>query len=624
MTAELRDVTIMAAQRHQPWRVEPMGLLGGVLDCLPQSVAILDQSGAIVAVNQAWLDFARATGLSPDAEWIGVDYVAVCRDAEWNWLEGERNACQAIREVLAGIRDTTEAVYRCHGPQDYHCFRLRATGFDHGGHRWAVVAHTDVSGDGRSAQPVTRSELHYRNLVENALTGVVSATLDGRITFANPAAARMLEFDSPEELQAEGCLARWRDPQDRERFIVELKQHGYVDNYEMDAVTRAGRIIRALFSAILHGDEVSAMIMDITVLRRAEEALAESEKRFRATFEQAAVGIAHVAPDGRFLRINGRFCDITGYSQDEMLKRSFQDITHPEDLDADLAHLRELLAGRVSTYSMEKRYIGWGDRVVWTNLTVSLVRDRAGDPDYLVAVIEDITQRKAAEKRLHENQERLRALASELTFAEERERRGLATELHDQVAQSLTFMSMRLTAARRESPGPKVAEILDQVSESLHQVIRDTRNIMADLSAPARNESRFSAVLAERLTGQISERYGLETELIDDGAPKPLSADTRAVLFRSVRELLLNVVKHAHASRVTVSVQRRHGMAQIVVQDDGKGLPDGKVPAQEPCTGGFGLCSIRERMRNLGGTFTIEGPPGKGVKVCLTVPLETK
>jgi PAS domain S-box-containing protein len=143
---------------------------------------------------------------------------------------------------------------------------------------------------------------------------------------------------------------------------------------------------------------------------RIHDHLEASEARFRATFEQAAVGIAHVAPDGRFLRLNEKFCDIVGYSQDEMLARTFQDITHPDDLDADLEHTRQLLAGETETYDIEKRYFRKSGEIVWVNLTVSLVRQATGEPDYFVTVVEDITRRKQAEQALRESEEQYRIL----------------------------------------------------------------------------------------------------------------------------------------------------------------------------------------------------------------------
>lgn len=129
---------------------------------------------------------------------------------------------------------------------------------------------------------------------------------------------------------------------------------------------------------------------------RREKAWAESEVRFRATFDQAAVGIAHVAPDGRWIRVNQRLSEIVGYTHDELLSRTFQDITHPDDLDADVQQLTRTLAGELSGYTLEKRYFHRDGHTVWVNLTVSLVRRDDGAPDYFISVVEDISARREA------------------------------------------------------------------------------------------------------------------------------------------------------------------------------------------------------------------------------------
>lgn len=136
--------------------------------------------------------------------------------------------------------------------------------------------------------------------------------------------------------------------------------------------------------------------------QHADQTLRESEERFRATFSQAAVGIAHVSTDGCFLRLNQKFSDIAGYSCDELFKRTFQDITHPDDLDIDLEYFRRMLAGDIQTYSMEKRYLRKDGSIVWINLTVSLVRDEKGNPKYFISVIEDIGGRKRAEAQMRQ------------------------------------------------------------------------------------------------------------------------------------------------------------------------------------------------------------------------------
>ena len=137
---------------------------------------------------------------------------------------------------------------------------------------------------------------------------------------------------------------------------------------------------------------------DITERRRIEEVLRESEERFRATFEHAAIGAAQVGIDGRWLRVNRRLCEIVGYEPEEMLQTTFQEITHPDDLEGDLAQVRRLLADELGTYTMEKRYLRKDGSIVWVNLTVSLVRDASGEPAYFIAVVEDISERKKTEE----------------------------------------------------------------------------------------------------------------------------------------------------------------------------------------------------------------------------------
>jgi len=146
--------------------------------------------------------------------------------------------------------------------------------------------------------------------------------------------------------------------------------------------------------------------VNITERRQAEASVRQSEKRFRVTFEQAAVGVAHSSPDGRLLLMNQKLCDILGYTPEEILTKTYQEVTHPEDLETELAYARSLLAGEIQACSYEKRYVRKDGSAVWVNLTASLVRDEeTGQPSYFVSIIEDIGTRKAAEEALSESEE---------------------------------------------------------------------------------------------------------------------------------------------------------------------------------------------------------------------------
>ena len=143
---------------------------------------------------------------------------------------------------------------------------------------------------------------------------------------------------------------------------------------------------------------------EIRERQQAEEALRESEERFRATFEQAAVGICQSSLDGRFLRLNQKFCDLVGYTHEEMLNRTWMDITYPEDLDAGLELVQRMWQKEIDTYTLQKRYIRKDGSIIWVNIACSLVRESSGEPKYTIAVVEDISDRKQAEDKLHQNE----------------------------------------------------------------------------------------------------------------------------------------------------------------------------------------------------------------------------
>ena len=150
------------------------------------------------------------------------------------------------------------------------------------------------------------------------------------------------------------------------------------------------------------------------VLRETEEALRESEVRFRGTFENAAVGIAHVDAEGRFLLVNDKLCDIVGYTREELLVRGFQDITHPEDLAASLDHFRSLMRGELPSFSLEKRYLRKDGSVVWGNVSLSIQIRSAGEPAYGIAILQDISELKKVEDKLRRASEQLGTCGTQL------------------------------------------------------------------------------------------------------------------------------------------------------------------------------------------------------------------
>jgi len=236
---------------------------------------------------------------------------------------------------------------------------------------------------------------------------------------------------------------------------------------------------------------------------------------------------------------------------------------------------------------------------------------------------QEIRVRKIAEKQVAAYQENLRSLASALSLAEERERRRLAVYLHDQIGHTLALANIRLGELKKSLPGrcPEFpAGELEKAGSLLEQAIRDTHSLTFKISSPILYELGLEAAL-EWLTEQISKDHGIATRFISDGQPQPLDDDLRVILYQAVGELLVNVVKHAQAHNIEVAVRREGGNMKVEVGDDGVGfqMPQTEPRRRERC--GFGLFSIRERLRPLGGFLEVQSAPGAGTHVILTVPL---
>ena len=229
-----------------------------------------------------------------------------------------------------------------------------------------------------------------------------------------------------------------------------------------------------------------------------------------------------------------------------------------------------------------------------------------------------INRRTTETTELERLNKRLRSLASQLSLAEENERRRIATELHNRTNETLIYSIMKVTALAKSVPDSSLVESLNEVSQLLQQLAQETRLLTFELSPLSLYYLGLEAAVRE-LTDRVAEKHSLKASFKDDGRSKPLAPDVRVLLFQSVRELLTNVVKHSQARAVSVNIGRSGGNIQIIVQDDGIGF-DASVINGGMKGGGFGLFSIRERMHYVDGQLRIESD-NQGTRVTLIVPL---
>ncbi|MEW6220741.1 MAG: ATP-binding protein [Thermodesulfobacteriota bacterium] len=362
------------------------------------------------------------------------------------------------------------------------------------------------------------------------------------------------------------------------------------------------------------------ILRDPEALERAEAALRRSEARFRDLFQTMASGVwfFQVTASGDrilCLDLNQAAEGLEGRPRELCLNRPLAEVLAFRGAARRLekALLRAWRGGAPETVQIQRRRTGH----LVSCREYRVERLSSGE---LIAVCHDLTARQQAEERLLAQKERLQTMTSELVLVQERERRRLAQDLHDQIGQNLSVIRMRLHKVRESVADEETARELAEIWTLLQEAIGETRTLTFELSPPILHELGLPAAL-DWLGETFARRHGIPCSVEDDRLPKPLGDDLAIVLFRAVRELLINVVKHAQARRIQVQCLRAGGEIRIVVTDDGIGFAPDRPQARGGASSGFGLFSIRERLSHLGGRLQVRSAPGQGTRVTLFAPL---
>src|SRR5213082_322529 len=350
---------------------------------------------------------------------------------------------------------------------------------------------------------------------------------------------------------------------------------------------------------------------------RAAEALREREALLGAVFDQSAVGIAVTDRIARFIRSNRAFQEMIGYDARELRSLSHVDITYAEDLPQNRELMAELARGTRSSYTFEKRYCRKDGRLIWAHVTVSALPAEAGAPQRFVGMVEDVTERKAAEAELHRHRAQLRGLAARLEAAREAERARIAREIHDELGQALTALKIDVLWLKKrvlESP-PELTRKLDGMTAIIDSTAQGIQRVAAELRPSVLNELGLRAAI-EWEAREFATRTGIECRVeLPEGQPA-VDASRATAVFRIFQEALTNVARHAAATHVLVRLGMTPKALDLTVEDNGRGIREGALHDSRS----LGLLGMRERAGNFHGNVTITGNPGAGTILTLTMP----
>lgn len=371
------------------------------------------------------------------------------------------------------------------------------------------------------------------------------------------------------------------------------------------------------------GNLASAFNAMVVARGQAEQALRQSEQRFRLIAEtiKEVFWISNVETT-KMVYVSPGYERVWGRSPASLYEnpRSFLDAVHGEDSARVLAALESKTLGQLYEAEYRIRRPDGSVRLIWDRGYP--VQDEAGQIACYVGVAQDITEHRGMEEKILAYQRELRSTALEMSSMEsqieERERHLIAADLHDFVGQNLVVTQLKLAALQKTLPSPERIRHVEEIRELIRQIIQYTRSLTVELSPPVLLEIGFQAAV-ESLAEGFQKTHKLPIRVEDDGRTGQPDDDTRYLLFRSVRELLMNIVKHSQASSVKISISRTSEVMKVSVEDNGIGFDPATVAEKN---GGFGLFTIRRRLKQSDGCCEIESRPGAGTKVVLATPLK--
>ncbi|MBA4373013.1 MAG: hypothetical protein C0402_09170 [Thermodesulfovibrio sp.] len=467
-----------------------------------------------------------------------------------------------------------------------------------------------------------KSEEKYRLVVENANEGVVVGQ-DGLFKYTNQKALRITGF-SEAELTSMPFIELFH-PDDRdivmERYLRRLRGDSMPSVYSCRIIDKAGDTrwleINSVLITWMGRPAILTFFSNITERKTTEEQLRLLESAMQQTSDSIIITTArkeHFA--SKIVYVNDAFTRMTGYTPEDVIGRLSVMLQGPktdstewfrlegDQVDGKTFHVETLMQRK----DRSKFYLEW---------RISPIRNEQGKVTHFVSMQRDISKRKKDEEELLAYQEQLRSFTSELSLTEERERRRIATDLHDHIGQILAITKIRLGALRDVFASTHSGREIDEIRALVEQAIGYTKSLTFELSPPILYELGLPAAV-EWLCEKLQKEHGLAFICRDDGKEKPLAVDVTVLLFQALRELLINVVKHARATQVTVDLKRSDDTVRIIVSDNGIGFD----PALVSKGSTFGLFSVRERLKHFGGHYEILTKPGSGTTIIMRALLQ--
>ena len=486
-----------------------------------------------------------------------------------------------------------------------------------------VGAATDITERRWAEMALQVSEKKYRDMVEWAPVGIYQSTFAGKLLSANGSIAEMLGYENVNELV--GCNMGqdiYYDEKDREYFIAEndSSEKKATLSHETRWKTKNGSIIWVLITVHDVRDKLSEIlyyegfVFDITERKHAEEALRESEERYRLLVENSTDIVTEISAEDKYLYVSPNVKSILDFEPMDLVGTDVLSRVYGKD-KAIIGEILSKLGGS-AMYRYRDRIGSWH----WFESSGRVYYTSSGE-QRMVMVSRDITQRRNAEQELELSRKQLQHFTEHLEHVLEEERKRISRELHDELGQLLTILKFDISWLRLEgvkSDSEAIAKI-DAMMESVNEALASVKRIAKEIRPPQLDALGLVGAIQWDID-QAEKKTGLKGVVNVEPAEFEIKGQISTVLYRVFREALTNILRHSQAKQIFVRLMQRSDSVSVTIRDDGRGITKKELKG----TTSLGLIGIRERIRMVGGTLTIEGKTGSGTVLSVEVPLKKK
>jgi PAS domain S-box-containing protein len=595
--------------------------------------ALIDATTQIV-----WSTRADGHVVREQPSWGAFTGQSFAEYREWGWLAAIHpdDREHTDRAWVAAVTDITtyeieHRLRRYDGEYRYMSVRGVPILAEDGSVSEWVGIHTDITDRKLDEANLRRSEEFNRRILENNKDCIKVIDLDGRLLYMNDGGKKLMEVGDFAAVYGTSWVDFWNGA-DRESAIraFAAAKAGSVSKFEGLCPTARGTpkhwqvTVAPMCDASGNVEQILSISHDITDRIAAESAIRESEDRFRSTFEQAAVGVAHVSLEGRWLLVNHKFCQIVGYTEPELLQIDFQTLTPPADLPQDLAAIQRLMTGEVRTIELEKRYIHKLGHLVWVDITASLRQDANGDPLYFIATIADITDRKESELAL---QAQTIELAKTTALVEQRNQeldRFTHIVSHDLKAplRGIANLAEWIADDLDGEVDPEIQQNLELMRSRVYRMEAMINGLLQYARVGNTDRSTTTFALAD-LLAEILDLLDLPPSFVVElPSALPSLTTNRLLLSQVLTNLIGNARKHHDRSdgRIQVTAERcSEDLWEFTVSDDGAGIAARDrervfgmfqtLSSSNKDSTGIGLSIVKKIVESQGGHIEIVDSP---------------